>query len=67
MCEILRHGLRKGWMLHVMGNLGEGAVWIPLTSSCVGRFSKLWTLVKSCLPNPVFEEERDGCDASLEC
>jgi hypothetical protein len=53
MREMLRHGLRKGWMLRVMGNLGEGAGWIPLTSSCVGRFSKLWTLDKSCVTNRI--------------
>jgi hypothetical protein len=27
--------------------LGKGVGWIPSTSSCVGRFSKLWTQTKS--------------------
>jgi hypothetical protein len=38
MRDILRHGLRKGWIFCVMGNLGEGAGWVPLTSSVVCAF-----------------------------
>jgi hypothetical protein len=41
----------KEWMCRVMGNLGKDSDLIPLTFSCEGRLSKLWTQAKSCLTN----------------